>query len=223
MSLSISQNFSFDDLIRATNVSRETANSFRCYGDTLVKWNKAINLVSKDSLKDMWWRHFLDSAQLAKFITPRKDSTGKNPTNLKIVDFGSGGGFPSLIFSMMKLGSIVGIESDLKKCVFLREVSRETYLDYRVINSRVESVDPFPVDFITARAFASLDSIFTYAKPFLDVSRETKKTYLILPKGKTADIELTEAEKKWSIDCEQFDSVTDSEASVLKIFVHDKK
>ena len=66
-------------------VSRETYEKLYIFYRTLMKWQKSINLISKKSIKNIWERHFLDSAQLYKYV---KDINGN------ILDFGSGAGFP---------------------------------------------------------------------------------------------------------------------------------
>ncbi len=48
----------------AANVSRETLERLERYAALLEKWNRAINLVARGSLTDLWRRHMLDSAQL---------------------------------------------------------------------------------------------------------------------------------------------------------------
>ena len=48
-------------------VSRETYEKLEIFYETLIKWQKSINLVSNASLKHIWTRHFLDSAQLYNF------------------------------------------------------------------------------------------------------------------------------------------------------------
>src|SRR3546814_1884068 len=66
---------------RLTHVSRETLDRLERYAALLVKWQKAINLVARDSLGDLWRRHFLDSAQLYPLLPPQTRT---------LLDFGSG-------------------------------------------------------------------------------------------------------------------------------------
>ena len=61
------------DVIETLNVSRETINSFREYEALLCKWNQKINLVSPNTLADLWIRHFLDSGQIINHV----DASGK--------------------------------------------------------------------------------------------------------------------------------------------------
>ena len=76
----------------ATNVSRETLERFECYADLLVKWNARFNLVGRSTLGDLWHRHMLDSAQLFEHLPPSVH---------RLVDFGSGAGFPGLVLAIM--------------------------------------------------------------------------------------------------------------------------
>ena len=73
-------------------VSRETYERLCLFYKTLIKWQKSINLISKSSIKSIWKRHILDSAQLYKFV--------KN-LNGNIFDFGSGAGFPGIVLAIM--------------------------------------------------------------------------------------------------------------------------
>ena len=82
--------YSFSDLERDLDVSRETLDKIKIYGDLLVKWQKAKNLVSNSTLDDIWKRHFFDSAQMAPLL---KERFGEK--QLKMLDIGSGAGFPA--------------------------------------------------------------------------------------------------------------------------------
>ncbi len=76
----------------ATGVSRETLERLEGYAALLVKWQKAINLVARDSLRDLWRRHMLDSAAIWPLI----------PRNSRVlVDLGSGAGFPGLVLAIL--------------------------------------------------------------------------------------------------------------------------
>lgn len=203
-------------------VSRETLERLQIYADLLVKWNKSINLVSRDSLGDLWRRHFLDSAQLFHLLrdTPAQD-------NLTLLDLGSGAGFPGIILALLGLKKVHLIESDQRKCVFLREVARATGCKVTVHNARIEAVDAFRADVVTARACAPLPQLLDYAWPFLSFDRaddlrgggqsDSKRGYLLLLKGKNVDHELTEAGKRWSMRIERFSSRSSSDGQILRL------
>ena len=70
-----------DGFAALTGVSRETLARLEAYAELLKRWSGRINLVSRNTLGDLWRRHFLDSAQLLPFIPDKARS---------LVDLGSG-------------------------------------------------------------------------------------------------------------------------------------
>ena len=139
---------------RHFDVSRETLEKFQIYENLLKKWQKKINLVAPSTLEDVWQRHFADSAQIAKYIKPDQS----------IADIGSGAGFPGMVLAIMGY-NVTCIESDQRKCAFLKNVSRETSAPCDVIISRIEDVD-MHADVVTARALAPLKDLIDYAAHF---------------------------------------------------------
>ena len=134
----------------------------------------------------------------------------------RLVDLGSGGGFPGLslgIYSKLRArGNVHLVESIGKKTSFLKTVTRELKLPVTVHTARIEDLAPMEADVLTARAFAPLPRLFDYAGPHL---KET--SVLLLPKGESADKEVEEARKDWHFDVERFKSETDSSASLLRV------
>ena len=141
------------------NVSRETLDKLEQYHALLLKWQGSINLVSPNTIPDAWERHFLDSLQLLEYI----------PEDCKtLFDFGSGAGFPGLVLACAHSDIDVHvIESDQRKCSFMRTVSRETKTPINIHNMRIESFNSDAVPgVITARALASLHDLCTYIVPW---------------------------------------------------------
>ncbi|GLQ04948.1 16S rRNA (guanine(527)-N(7))-methyltransferase RsmG [Sneathiella chinensis] len=186
-----------------TNVSRETLEKLEIYVNLLNKWQKAINLVSRSTLSDAWLRHILDSYQVLDHVTAKEGIW---------IDLGSGAGFPALVVAIVSDFDVHVVESDQRKCLFMREVSRETSSPITVHNSRIEAVSPFPADVISARALASLDRLLEYSVPFA-----TEKTEFLFLKGQDVDAELTNASKCWKMDAIKYQSVSSSEGSILKL------
>ena len=85
-------------------------NAFYKYIELLNNWNKRINLVQADTLRDVKTRHIDDSLQLAPYL----------PKNGTIFDIGSGAGLPGIILAIAGFDNIVLIEKDIKKSVFLK-------------------------------------------------------------------------------------------------------
>ena len=189
---------------RRTNVSRETLERLDRYADLLDRWHRMMSLVSAASLQDLWRRHFLDSAQLLPLLAP-------DPSPL--VDIGSGAGFPGLVLAIMGVPNVTLIESSRKKCSFLQEVARDTDTEVEIFAGRIEQFQrPELARTITARALAPLDKLLDLAQPLLAPGGE----FLFL-KGVRVEEELTIAEKKWHIDVERIRSLSDDQATILRI------
>ena len=107
------------------------------------------------------------------------------------------------------------VEADARKAAFLREVARQAGARGRIHNVRLEALEPFAVDVITARAFAPLERLLTLAEPFLAVPGAHPA--LLLLKGRTAGEELTRAAEQWKMRVETIPSITEPGAVVLRI------
>jgi 16S rRNA (guanine527-N7)-methyltransferase len=176
------------------------------YHDLLLKWQKTINLVSPATLNNAWERHFEDSQQLIQHI----------PDHVKnIVDIGSGAGFPGLVIAIERPDIQVHlVESDTRKCAFLRTVSRETLCENVTIhNDRIENViDEIDADMISARALASIRQLMIYTK---SVWEKGDDIIMLLPKGQNFQDEIDDARAKFDFEYTQHASVTDPHAQIL--------
>jgi 16S rRNA (guanine527-N7)-methyltransferase len=130
------------------------------------------------------------------------------------VDLGSGAGFPGLVLAMLTDWQVHLIDSDQRKCAFLRQVALETgILDRVTIHAqRFEAVTPFPAEIVTARACAPLDDLLGYAAPFIGQSGRC-----VFLKGKGVEEELTAAETHWTMRLERRPSLSEPAASILVI------
>ena len=192
----------------ALDVSRETMDRLKIYVDLLRKWNPSINLVSKASIEDLWKRHFLDSAQLFG-MAPHPVSHW--------ADLGSGGGFPGLVVAIMsqETGSpsrVTLVESDARKCTFLRTVIRETGANAVVVNERIEAAKPLKADVLSARALAELSDLLRLADRHM-----SPEGVAIFPKGETWQKELTKAQSKWQFKHQFVNSETETGPVILRI------
>lgn len=196
-----------DELAADIDVSRETLDKLITYSDSLVKWQKAKNLVANSTLDDRWRRHFLDSAQIYPLIRRY------HPVNdLKILDIGSGAGFPGLVLSIIGLGTATTVEANGRKCTFMKHVARETSAPVIVLDQRIESVQPTEFDIVTSRACAKISQLLEWSSPFLGANSE-----MWLLKGATAEDELTQAAALWNMSIERFDSRSSREGVVLRL------
>ena len=185
------------------NVSRETLQRLETYAALLVKWQAKINLVGPATLPDLWRRHFLDSAQLLPLL-PAAAGT--------LVDLGSGAGFPGLVLAVMTDWRVHLLDSDQRKCAFLRQVALDCgVLDRVTIHAkRIEQVTGITADVVTARACAPLGELLDLAEPFIG----EKGTGLFL-KGAQAEEELTQAQRRWTMRLDRRDSISDPAGKLL--------
>ncbi|TXH39274.1 MAG: 16S rRNA (guanine(527)-N(7))-methyltransferase RsmG [Rhodospirillaceae bacterium] len=184
------------------HVSRETCALWRArletYAALLVKWQKAINLVGPATLPDLWRRHMLDSAQLLPLLP---DGEGV------LTDLGSGAGFPGLVLAAMTGRQVHLIDSDVRKCAFLRETAQAMGVGDRVVvhAQRFDALAAWPSAVITARACAGLDDLLSHSAPFA-----TAETVFLLLKGAKVDEELTAAAKHWTMAVERHPSIANA-------------
>jgi 16S rRNA (guanine527-N7)-methyltransferase len=199
--------------VAATNVSRETLCRLEVYADLLVKMQKTLNLVGSNTLSDIWRRHFLDSAQLLPLLPPTPIDRP-----LVLLDLGSGAGFPGLILALMAAERSLDVhlvESDSRKCAFMREAARLTETQVKLHNCRIESLAPFKVDVITARALAPLKRLIPLLEPFLAIPGACPEALFL--KGVQGQEELTRGAKEWKMTVETIPSITDQQAMVLRL------
>ncbi len=198
----------FEELSRY-NVSRETYKKLQDFVVLLSEWNTKMNLVSKNSLSDVWVRHVLDSAQLVDYI----------PNNVKhIVDIGSGSGFPGIVLAILlqeqnPQAHITLVESITKKALYLKNVAENLGLhSVEVVNNRVENAVFKNVDIITARAVASTDILCGYADKI-----GNKNTEMLLLKGRSFADEEAEAGKRWIYTREIYKNKYSDDGVIVRI------
>jgi 16S rRNA (guanine527-N7)-methyltransferase len=182
-------------------VSREAYIKIIEFKNLLLKWNKTINLISPNTVQDVMNRHILDSLQLLSYMDK----------NSKVIDLGSGAGFPAIILSIAGVKDVTMIESDSRKSAFLLQAARLSECKPQVINDRIENIDNLSCDIITSRAFAELDSIFEYSSKI-----EVKNKYL-LHKGAGYKNEISNARKHWLFNETVHDSITSETGNILEI------
>lgn len=201
-----------DSVLKRLNLPEKTVEKLDKYVDLLEREQTKMNLVGASTLPIVWTRHVLDSAQLFDQI---------NPDDKTVLDFGSGAGFPALVLAIMDVGQKHDfrlIESDGKKCAFLNKVISECGLRATVFNERIEKMEKFGADLITARALASLDKLLKYAFPFFK-----KTTRCLFMKGAKASEEIDAARRKYDFRLEKIQSVTSAEGTILLLSEVKKK
>ncbi|RTM10714.1 MAG: 16S rRNA (guanine(527)-N(7))-methyltransferase RsmG [Hyphomicrobiales bacterium] len=199
----------WEDLQEAAGpVSRETFERLQAFEQLFLKWNRSINLAAPSTLDDVWRRHILDSAQLARIA----------PAATRWVDLGSGGGFPGLVLGFLLKerpgASIDLVESNRKKASFLQSVVGQFDLPARVLAKRID--DSYGLvsapEIVTARALAALPALLDLAAPWL-----TKGARALFHKGRDYRAEVEESTHRWAFDLVEHSSMTDAEGVILEI------
>jgi 16S rRNA (guanine527-N7)-methyltransferase len=190
-------------------VSRETEDRLAILVELLDSWRHKINLISNKTFSSVWTRHIADSAQLAALA----------PDATRWVDMGSGAGFPGLVIAIQLAdvpGAIVHcIESDGRKCAFLREAARATGAAAAIHPVRVEAIDPEslgPVDAVTARAFAPLPLTLKMARPWME-----RGAIAVFPRGESAKEQMAALPEATANAIETLQSIVDPKAAILRI------
>jgi 16S rRNA (guanine527-N7)-methyltransferase len=195
----------------AHGVSRESLDRLKAHVELLTKWRARINLIGPASTELIWTRHVADSLQLLPLIGPGPQ---------RLVDLGSGAGFPGLVLAIM-LGGQAGndvhlIESNGKKAAFLREAARITGSSAKIHHGRIEDIELEAIggaaDVITARALARLSELVALAAPLAD-----ERTRALFHKGQDVDKELTETTKSWRLSVTKHASRVDPGGCIVEI------
>ena len=195
--------------LRLVPVSRETEQRFEVFVELLGRWRKATNLIAESTFPSVWTRHVADSAQLLALA----------PDATRWLDMGSGAGFPGLIVAI-QLADVPGavvhcVDSDQRRCAFLREAARATGAPAVIHPVRVESLRPEDagiVDCVTARAFAPLLLTLEFAKPWLESGAPG-----LFPRGRSAAKDLQQDPPSPRFAIETIRSVIEPDAAILRV------
>jgi 16S rRNA (guanine527-N7)-methyltransferase len=191
------------------DVSRETSAKLDLLVTELQRWQEIKNLVGSATLKEVWTRHIADSLQLLAL----------EPAARRWLDLGTGAGFPGLVIAITLAerpgGDVHLVESNSRKCAFLRHVSRLAGAPATIHERRLEmAVDEFAgkAEVVTARALAPLPQLVGWTQGLLKTG-----TVGLFPKGREVQAELTEAAKSWRLDVDLVPSRTDPEARIVRV------
>jgi len=187
----------------------DVAADLESYAQLLRKWQAVQNLVSRETLDEVWSRHFADSLQILPLL---------KQSDHAFLDFGSGGGLPALPLAIALKSPnhhFTLIEPNGRKVSFLRTVARELGLIVTVEGARSDQIDsretPTP-DVITSRALAALPRLCDWISPFF-----APTTRAILHKGREHVEELTETATRWDYDVVVTESDTDPSGVLLTL------
>jgi 16S rRNA (guanine527-N7)-methyltransferase len=194
------------------NVSRESLEKLEAYVAELARWQKTHNLIALSTTPQLWQRHIADALQLLPLLTGARSN---------IIDIGSGGGIPAIPLAITLQNNneaplVTMVESNAKKCAFLRHASRICGINTRIINKRIEFLTDSdvkrPVDAVVARALAPVSKLLEMADRI-----PVRPQRMFFLKGQHLDAELTEATKCWNISFSKHPSKTAADGCILEI------
>lgn len=188
-------------------IDENTLEKFKIYELLLKTWQKKINIVSRGTLDNVWNRHFVDSLQLVPIIDDV--CCKKNIKRPKILDVGSGGGFPGLVLAVAKNYEVSCVDTNYKKTLFLEEVARRTNTKVSILNQRDVDVLQTDFDIITSRAYTNLPALLQ-----LVVDKTNNGVGLFL-KGEKYQTEIDFAKEGYCFDLQKFQSKTNEESVLI--------
>ena len=170
-------------------VFSEKKREFEEFRKLLVEYNKKYNLTTILEEKDVYYKHFLDSA-IGEWLFQK---------NAVVAEIGSGAGFPSLVLKIIREDlSFSLFESVGKKCEFLQVVvdnfafKRMNIYNIRAEDASRDNKHREKYDYATARAVARMNSLSEYCMPFVKVGGE----FIAYKSGDTTEIKEAESAYK---------------------------
>lgn len=158
---------------------------FSDYIKVFLEENSKLNLISKNEEKFLWEKHIYDSLAIEFFFK----KYGRDFKTL--LDFGTGGGFPSVPIALAYPEiKVTALDSIRKKIAAVEDMKQRLEIsNLETICDRVENLHT-KFDLVTSRAVASLDKIVEYAIPHLK-----RDGYFITYKSRKTEEEIKTAKK----------------------------
>ena len=177
-------------------LSQDKLGQFYRYYELLIEWNKVMNLTSIVEMEDVVRKHFVDSLTVIKVLCgEQEDHYNEWKMNLRILDLGTGAGFPGVPIKIaIPEAEIVLLDSLNKRIQFLNDVIRQLGLHgITAVHGRAEDFGRSPLyresfDLCVSRAVANLSTLSEYCIPFVKSGG-----YFVAYKSGKAENEIQEA------------------------------
>ena len=165
------------EYLRSRGLNPEQLKAFAAYYDLLTQWNEKVNLTAITGAREIEIKHFVDSLILDEYPAWRRgfEDIGSGG-GLRVVDVGSGAGFPGIPLKILRDNiSLVILEASSKRVAFLEALIRELALtETEVFHLRAEQAGRMTgyragFDWALVRGVASVPVLLEYCLPFLKV------------------------------------------------------
>ena len=161
----------FEAFLKASfpDVTTEALERFRLMDSGYRDWNAKINVISRKDIDGLYDHHVLHSLAIAEYLRTQRPETyslfNEPDSGLKVLDLGTGGGFPGIPLSVMFPNvKFTLCDSIGKKTIVAKEIANMLGLDnVEVVNARAESLNE-KFDFVVSRAVASLTDFYPWVK-----------------------------------------------------------
>ena len=191
------------NILKCSNEDMVRLNIFE---NMLLEYNIKYNLISKATEALIWSRHILDSAQLINLF--------QSTLKAKLVDFGSGAGFPGLVIAILNKNPKIHVNLYDKSPVkrdFLQKICKKLHVKAEIKGNIYEN-KKIDADIIVSRAFKKLDQI-------IKISREMilKNHKIIILKGKNAQKEINNLSLGENYSYKLENSITNTDSKIIII------
>ena len=193
-------------LLKDLNFSSADIIKLEKFKKILLQYNDKYNFIGKSTIPLIWHRHFLDSAQLVKYIS----FSGQG----SLSDLGSGAGFPGIVLAIYNKNSKFHVklyEKSPVKSAFLNNVIKTLQIKATVFVGNCENYK-INSNYVVARAFKKLNETMRISREMAE-----KDHKLIILKGKSAQEEAEKASKQKFFKYKLENSITSSDSKILII------
>ena len=176
----------------ALSLDKTAIDRLELYGNLLLEWNEKMNLTAITEPVEVLYKHFYDCLLFFDAVDV--------PRGAKIIDVGTGAGFPGLVIKTARPDiDLTLLDSLGKRVTFLCEAANMLSLDVTAYHLRAEDGGQKPdlrekFDIACARAVANLNALSEYCVPFVKPGG-----IFVAMKGKDAELELDNARQALSI------------------------
>ncbi len=174
------------------NVDEDAYNRLDTFAEMLIETNKSFNLTAIKEPDDVTVKHFADCLSIFKYVDI--------PENARIIDVGTGAGFPGLVLKLYRPDiQMTFLDSTKKRLGFIENVLNECGIKGDILHMRAEEAAQLSkyrekYDFATARAVAALPVLSEYCLPFVKVGGS-----FVSMKSAESNEEISEAKKAINI------------------------
>lgn len=150
------------------HLTKEAEDALEIYASFLLEYNEHTNLTAIKTMSEIYLKHFYDSLTISKLV---------DFNNGKLLDVGTGAGFPGMVLAICFPNLQVDLlDSNNKKIKFLEELIKKLNLtNVQTVYSRAEDytrVNREKYDYVTSRAVADLRVLLELNIPSLKINGE---------------------------------------------------